>query len=286
MEFSTALSLTTTGSNRGDDGGPTSYIGARPLTSHNRPHFIERVHPHGFRSVPYDRVPAANQPRLINTVGQEILTTPGTVHWPTSFNIYDRTHLHWHKHIFIGTHIDQPLYRITSQKKRLNVRHGTSKFDPVIATLAHKSFLFGKRAGFVIPPLGHGSYITLDANYSFSCQVPTTDGRDTRLEMFEWRRSRGKAVHRLGKTNGYKLIRLATDVGRGGGEVATGGGEVVYVMTRHKVFAWNKAAQIMFQGTGAQGVLGAHWQLVAAMTAIGIWDYKRRKESPPAFSEA
>lgn len=75
-------------------------------------------------------------------------------------------------------------------------------------------------------------------------------------------------------------------MGRGGGEVATGGGEVVYVMTRHKVFAWNKAAQIMFQGTGAQGVLGAQWQLAAAMTAIGIWDYKRRKESPPAFSEA
>lgn len=151
MEFSTALSLTTTGSNRGDDGVSTSYIGPRPLTSHNRP-FLERVYPHGFRSVPYDRVAAANRPRLISTVDQEIFTTPGTVHWPTSFNIYNRTHLHWHKHIFIGTHIDKPLYRITSQKKRLNVRHGTSKFDPVIATLVHKSFLFGKRAGSVISP--------------------------------------------------------------------------------------------------------------------------------------
>lgn len=160
--------------------------------------------------------------------------------------------------------------------------------DPVIATLVHKSFLFGKKAGFVIPPLGHGPYIQLDAKYSFSCLVPTPDGRDTRLESFEWRRSRGKAVQRLRRaTNGYKLIRLATDVGHGGGgEIATGGGEVVYVMTRHKILSWRKAAQIMFQGTGAQGVLGAHWQLVAAMTAIGIWDYKRRKESAPAFSEA
>lgn len=265
------------------------------MTTHNWPH-LEPVYPRGFRSVPYHRVTAANQPRLISTVGQELLTTPGTVHWPTSFNVYDKTHLHWHKNIFIGTHIDQPLYRITSHKKRLDVRHGSSKMDPVIATLVHKSlFPFGKKtAGFVVPPLGHGPYIPLDANYSFSCLVPTPDGRDTRLEQFEWRRSRGKAVQRLRLTrrrgtttkNGYKLIRLATDVGRGGGEVATGGGEVVYVMTRHKVFAWRKAAQIMFQGTGAQGVLGAHWQLVAAMTAIGIWDYKRRKESPPAFSEA
>lgn len=205
--------------------------------------------------------------------------------WPITFNVYDKTHFHWHKKVFVGQHIDQPLYRITSRKKRLSVRHGPSKTDPIIATLVHKSF-FGKGSGSVIPPLGHGPPVRLDDKYSFVCLVPTPEGHGTRPETFEWRRSKGKGVNRLGRKHGYKLVRLATDVARGGGELATGGGEVVLVMSRHKTFAWSKAGQIMFQGSGAQGVLGEHWQLVAAMTAIGIWDYKRRKESGPAFSEA
>ncbi|KAJ4387451.1 hypothetical protein N0V93_008043 [Gnomoniopsis smithogilvyi] len=218
-------------------------------------------------------------------IGQDPPTKPGTVLWPTTFNVYDKTHLHWHRKIFVGEHIDQPLYRITSRRKRLNVRHGASKTDPIIATLIHKPF-FGKSPGSVILPLGHGPPVPLDDNYSFTCLVPTPEGYGTRPERFEWRRSQGRAVNRLGKKFGFKLVRLATDAGRGGGEVATGGGEVVLVMTRHRAFAWSKAGQMMFQGTGAQGILGSHWQLVAAMTAIGLWDYKRRKESGPALAEA
>lgn len=280
MEISTALSLT----NTRDDGDSTSYGGPQPKSTHKRPR-PNPVYPRGFRSIPYDRVTVAGQPRLIGTFDQDPPTKPGTILWPTTFNVYDRTHFHWHRKFFVGEHMDQPLYRITSRNKRLKVRHGTSKTDPVIATLVHKSF-FGNGSGTVIPPLGHGPAIPLDDKYSFSCLVPTPEGHSTRLEKFEWRRSGGRAVNRLGRRHGYKLVRLATDAGRGGGEVATGGGEVVLVMTRHMAFTWSKAAEIMFQGTGAQGVLGSQWQLVAALTAIGIWDYKRRKETGPAFSDA
>lgn len=283
MELATALKLTQTCSNR-DDGGMTSYAVPRPIPNYHRPK-PDPVYPRGFRSVPYDRVTVANQPRLISTIGQVPPTKPGTVIWPTTFNVYDKTRFHWHKKVFVGEHIDQPLYRITSRNKRLNVRHGTAKTGPIIATLKHKSF-FGSLSGSVIPPLGYGPEVALGDKYSFTCQVPTPEGRGTRLEKFEWRASKGNAVNRLGKGHGYKLVRLKTDAGRGGGEIATGGGEVVLVMTRHNAFTGSKAGQVMFQGTGAQGVLGDHWQLVAAMTAIGIWDYKRRKESGPAFSEA
>lgn len=243
------------------------------------------VSPLGFRSVPYDQTTVANQPRLIKTVGGGPLTKPGILLWPTTFNVYDKEHFHWHRRVFVGEHMDQPLYRITSRSKRLNARYGTSKSDPVVATLVHKSFRT-RESGSVIPPLRYGPRISLDKDYSFTCLVPTPDGRCTRPERFEWRRSRGKAVNRLGRSHGYKLVRLATDAGSGGGDIAMGGGEVVLVMARDRAFAWRKAAQIMFQGSGAQGILGEHWQLVAGMTAIGIWDYKRRQAQGPALAEA
>lgn len=116
----------------------------------------------------------------------------------------------------------------------------------------------------------------------------------TRSEAFEWRHSQGAAVRRTGRRSGYKLVRLATDGGAGGGgERATGGGEVVAVFavsssSRASPSSWwgrrrgrggdrgGEAGVFMFQGTGAQGVLGARWQLVAVMTAVGFWDAGRR----------
>lgn len=112
-----------------------------------------------------------------------------------------------------------------------------------------------------------------------------------RTETFEWRHSTGEAVRRTGRRSGYKLVRLSTDAGDGaGGELATGGGEVLAVIAGHAgPRAWVKGIKgpkgmgrlrasgvFMFQGSGAQGVLGEEWQLVAVVTAMGIWDYRRR----------
>lgn len=107
-------------------------------------------------------------------------------------------------------------------------------------------------------------------------QVPAPghggSGTRTRPEAFEWRHSTGAAVRRTGHRSGYKLVRMATDAGVGGGDVATGGGEVVAVFTMHMKWSdWDQIGTFMFQGSGAQGILGEAWQLVAVMTALGIW---------------
>lgn len=124
---------------------------------------------------------------------------------------------------------------------------------------------------------GHGSASAASAPPPPTTAATTT--RTTRTEAFEWRHSQGAAVRRTGRRSGYKLVRLATDAGAcgGGGELATGGGEVVAVFAARAGPSWrSRAGVFMFQGSGAQGVLGAQWQLVAVMTAVGFWDAARR----------
>lgn len=129
---------------------------------------------------------------------------------------------------------------------------------------------------------GRGQVVRLRGTFPhrFEMQVPAPGGGGgTRAETFEWRRTRGKAVRQTGKRSGYKLVRLATDAGVGGGAVATGGGEVMAAFTVHRVTStWSsKAGVFVFQGSGAQGLLGWQWQLMAIVTAVGIWNHNRAK---------
>lgn len=129
---------------------------------------------------------------------------------------------------------------------------------------------------------------------SFTVDVPSPAG-GFRPETFQWRRSRGPAIAAAAAmgtsgsgsssdtpllTNrihhgGMKLVRLATDARHGGGEVATGGGEVVAVLYIGSKLTTR--GYFMFQGTGAQGILGDRFRIIAVMTAVGMWDRKRRR---------
>lgn len=107
--------------------------------------------------------------------------------------------------------------------------------------------------------------------------VPSPDGAgtETRKETFEWRPTRGPAVRPLGKHSGLKLVRLATDAGRGCGHVGSGGGEAVAVLAFYGV-RWRRAAAFQFQGCGAQGLLGQDWEVAAVVTAVGLWNKYER----------
>lgn len=116
----------------------------------------------------------------------------------------------------------------------------------------------------------------------------TTTTTSLRPETFEWRPSRGPAIAALAagrglSSRGIKLVRLATDAGRGGGEIASGGGEVVAVYVGRRPAAavfrglGGNRGYFMFQGTGAQGILGETFRVVAVMTAVGVWDRQRRE---------
>ncbi|KAJ1323359.1 PAX-interacting protein 1 [Microdochium nivale] len=106
-------------------------------------------------------------------------------------------------------------------------------------------------------------------------------------EMFEWRHSRGDAVHDLdtGASYGYKLVRLSTapppgvDPGAaqfvGGGYMSNKGEEVVAVFAR-MVGSISRRMRFRFLGTGASGLLGDRWALMAAVSAIRIWQRDTR----------
>ncbi|KAF3763217.1 hypothetical protein M406DRAFT_73841 [Cryphonectria parasitica EP155] len=245
----------------------------------------------GTSSVPYKQTAVANQPRQTTTVGHippPAHLPPHTIAVPTSFSLYNRARMPWHERLFLGTRKD-PLYRISSSRAEVRLRSGLEAHEPVVAALRHKC-IKSSSSGHVTLARDGGRVFHLHERYGFTVDVPRPGAGDTngtgpgkirestRPEKFEWRYSRGLAVRTLGRRSGYKLVRLATDAGSAGGELATGGGEVVAVLTTHSGHSpWNKAAKFRFQGSGAQGILGERWQLMAVMTGIGIWDISRKK---------
>lgn len=203
---------------------------------------------------------------------------------PDTFAIFDRTHLHLHSRFFIAVTKDAPLYRVTSSYDSLGLtlQSGPNKSDPIVAALQPRGgFLRSKNADIILHNTNdadNGQPLRLERLCRFDIDIPSPDGGEPRTEAFEWRRSGGAAVRALGHGRGYKLVRLATDAvgGGAGGDLATGGGEVVAVLSFVE-WSWSKRAVFMFQGAGAaQGVLGEDWRLAAVMSALGIWDHWRR----------
>lgn len=133
------------------------------------------------------------------------------------------------------------------------------------------------------------------ANMLFSIEVgqpPSVPGlAPPRREMFEWRHTRGDAVADLGVAGyGYKLVRLSSDPPPGipagsaqfvgGGHATSTGQEVVAVFARARALGWGGAGERMrfrYLGTGASGLLGERWALMAAITAIRLWQREQRQ---------
>src|SRR3569833_1641806 len=117
---------------------------------------------------------------------------------------------------------------------------------------------------------------SIEAGSAGSCQ----------REEYEWRRSSGDAIESLGGDgDGYKLMRLAEDAPPGAdraqcaksmsGFVSSDGFEVVA--------AWSgvsgsltKHGKFRFMGTGASGLLGERWVLMAVVTSLALWERERR----------
>ncbi|KAH7024593.1 uncharacterized protein B0I36DRAFT_331675 [Microdochium trichocladiopsis] len=128
-------------------------------------------------------------------------------------------------------------------------------------------------------------------NMLFSIEVGPADPHTPppRREMFEWRHSRGDAIAGLGAAAyGYKLVRLSSDPPPGlppgsaqfvgGGHATSDGKEVVAVFARVVGWGGGDGTRMRFRylGTGASGLLGDRWALMAAITAIRLWQREQR----------
>ncbi|KAI1480391.1 hypothetical protein F4774DRAFT_81909 [Daldinia eschscholtzii] len=128
-----------------------------------------------------------------------------------------------------------------------------------------------------------------EAPYTFVVET----GPGLRREPFEWRRSRGEAIEALGgRSSGWKLVRLRTDApsglggdgdGNGGpGPVFTGGatagdGKEVVAVWAWATMSMTKKLRFRFLGSGASGVLGERWAVMAVATALWVFERERRQ---------
>ncbi|KAI1472365.1 uncharacterized protein F4812DRAFT_408631 [Daldinia caldariorum] len=210
----------------------------------------------------------------------------------------------------LGEHAETPLYAVTmhsgwSGKPLLEMHAGPSESDPVVATAGHESrWSSGKRTVIQVFPdpasdpggpttsagesssgsgsgSGSGSpgaakkTVHMTQKHSWTrlwheLSVEVGTGKKVRAEDFKWRRTRGEEVKELDKWGqGWKLVRLS---GTAAGKNATSDGkEVVAVWTVNGSWSMNKFCKFQFLESGATGVLGDAFALVALVSGLKIW---------------
>ncbi|KAF5020051.1 hypothetical protein F66182_7932 [Fusarium sp. NRRL 66182] len=123
--------------------------------------------------------------------------------------------------------------------------------------------------------------------YWFGMQVG--QGHSRHVERFEWRRSHGSEVKRMGEAKyGWKFVRLghgAEEPGDGnpndepdrGDGFTRDGFEVVAVWAGSGDWkSMSKIGTFQLCGSGASGELGPQWQLMALMTCMCFWQKTMR----------
>lgn len=82
-----------------------------------------------LKSIPYDKTAIANPPRLTTTVGHDPPVSPPTIAFPPVLHLYNRTHLHWHERICLGTRKSQPSFWVTTHilSGTVNLRHENAR---------------------------------------------------------------------------------------------------------------------------------------------------------------
>ena len=201
--------------------------------------------------------------------------------FPPAFNLYRRSAVFsGGRTYFIGEHGDQPIYAVSmhtgwSGKPDVIIHNGPTSDAPELASYDQKTMSRGATVS-----LG-GAVEEVEGHWGGGARSFSVDVGGGRREAFEWRRSTGEAVRGLGgSSHGRKLVRLAAG-GGGSGPVAGDGGEVVAVCTPSR---WTGKKMMIFQfvGSGAMGVLGETWALMAVVTAVGIFERDQRNKQAAA----
>ncbi|KAH8648576.1 hypothetical protein BX600DRAFT_442862 [Xylariales sp. PMI_506] len=209
--------------------------------------------------------------------------------FPASFSLYHPST--FSKTYLLGEHQSQPLYAVAlhtgwSGKPDVVLHAGPDekRFPPIASVDANT---MSRSSTVTLPPVpGSGlDCATERAEFSgfghgkesFSIEVDASGGR---REAFEWRHSHGGEVDGLGgRGRGWKLVRLAAS--GSGASRSSDGKEVVAVWANASMSA-TKILNFEFLGSGATGVLGERWAIMAVITALRIWDKERKARSSSA----
>ncbi|KAI0378461.1 hypothetical protein F5Y04DRAFT_291046 [Hypomontagnella monticulosa] len=115
----------------------------------------------------------------------------------------------------------------------------------------------------------------------FTFAIESGPGR--RREAFEWRCSDGpNSPSQNTNDPEYELVRIATDTPSGlarawaPGDATSSDGKEVVARITYLVRRDPELLAFKFLGTGVSGALGERWSVMAAATALSLWDYERR----------
>jgi hypothetical protein len=192
------------------------------------------------------------------------------------------------------------------QQPYLVLRATTYAASPPLAVV-ERADRQGRRSDVLLPPLAedggqavleplHSHVSFTSVMYAFAIEVLGPDGV-LRRERFEWRSSKGNEVRALldldgedggrgsppgrGKIKalGRKLVRLSAEAEGVGGTRAvrdsgasSDGREVVAAWADNPRWSANRAGTLRFLGSGATGEMGDRFTVMAAATALRIWE--------------
>lgn len=124
--------------------------------------------------------------------------------------------------------------------------------------------------------------------FRFAIEVGPDPHTAWRREVFEWRHSHGDAVAAFldGASSGWKLVRLADSSSDPSGSESrrlvwprsSDGYEIVAVWS-HARLSLTKVLKFRFLGSGATGVLGERWAIMAVMTALRMYQHNQRNRN-------
>ncbi|KAI0882451.1 uncharacterized protein GGS22DRAFT_191038 [Annulohypoxylon maeteangense] len=261
---------------------------------------------------PQFQQPQYQQPQFQQQQQQQYLPPPQPLpqiprQFPPAFNMYRASGL-GNRHYTLGEHQKTPVYAISlhsglSGQPDVVLHNGPQSSLPPLAA-AEKS-AWSSRGTVYLPPLPGAAVGKKGAaeerfenggglghrTFSFAVEVGGGGGVGQR-EMFEWRHSKGGAVKGLdGRSGGWKLVRLAMGPPVGvdgagfvqGVERGSDGREVVAVWAGASG-SLSKILKFQFLGSGASGLLGERWAIMAVMTGLKIWDIERRARQAASAS--
>ena len=217
------------------------------------------------------------------------LQPPGIViprQFPPIFHLYAQP---FSRTFHLGEHQDHPVYAVSthhgwSGNPDVVLHTGTSKYDiplaaaeithtiPMTLTIHLPALPGSKQEASIEPLLVYGG---ISRRFRFSIEV---DAAGAIREEFEWRHSSGSAIKDYAcARQGWKLMRMATGPPsyEQAGYTSSDGKEVVAVWA-NVAMSMTKSWRFAFIGTGATGVLGERWAVMAVMTALLMWEQERR----------
>ncbi|KAI1413110.1 hypothetical protein F5Y13DRAFT_189470 [Hypoxylon sp. FL1857] len=216
--------------------------------------------------------------------------------FPPSWSLYHT--LSMSRTLMVGSREREPFFAVSRHtgwwtgKPDLVVHCGPhSAFRPFAAGMGGVGI--GRHSIILLPPLpGSGldssqeSLIrveeekTTHVRFRFTIEVGTELGQ-WRREIFEWQHSHQGVVGMFldGAKSGWKLVRLSNEEDVDSEESQSSARQEIVAVWAYAKVSMTKVLKFRYIGSGATGILGPRWNIMAAMTALRMYQRQQKNRN-------